>query len=70
MDTEYYLIAFSVVSTVLVHEWLHSSDVTQDLPELGVIGGVGPEVGSVSVGLAILVAGGTYLNYWVNDMES
>lgn len=63
------LAGISAVTTALVHEWLHASDITQDIPSLGVIGDVGAGVGSVSVGLAIAVVVGVMLNYYLGYEE-
>lgn len=66
------LAGISAGTTVLVHEWLHSSTITEDLPEIGIVGNVGSTVGSVSVGLAVFVVIGIMLNYYLGyemDME-
>lgn len=52
----------SAGATVAVHEWLHASDVTQDIPNL--TGTTAANVGSVSVGLAVAVILGVLINYW------
>lgn len=63
------LAVISAATVALGHEWLHSSDITQDLPELGIIGGASSTVGSVSVGLIILTLAGVAINYYVYEME-
>jgi hypothetical protein len=66
-EQTYLLAAISAATTAGVHEWLHSSSITADLPELGVIGGVSSTVGSVSVGLAVAVFVGVVLNNLVYE---
>lgn len=68
VDTEYGLAGIAAVTTAVVHEWLHSSDITQDIPALDIFG-VGESVGSVSVGLAAAVFVGVLINYYVYEMN-
>lgn len=68
VNTEYGLAGIAAATTAVVHEWLHDSDITQDIPALDILG-VGESVGSVSVGLAAAVFGGVLLNYYVYEME-
>jgi len=63
------LAAISAATVALGHEWLHSSDITQDLPELGLVGDASSTVGSVSVGLIILTLVGVGINYYVYKMD-
>lgn len=68
VETEYGLAGIAAGTTAIVHEWLHSSDITQDIPALDVFG-VGESVGSVSVGLAVAVFAGVLINYYVYEMN-
>jgi len=68
-ESSYWLAAISAVAVALGHEWLHRSDITQDLPELGVIGGVSAEIGSVSVGLVALTFASMLINSHVSMEE-
>lgn len=67
-DTALGLAGIAAASTALVHEWLHSSSVTQDLPSLDLLN-QGAGIGSVSVGLVIFVALGVLINYYVYEMD-
>lgn len=68
VETEYGLAGIAAATTAIVHEWLHSSDITQDIPALDVFG-VGESVGSVSVGLTVAVFAGVLINYYVYEMN-
>jgi hypothetical protein len=61
------LAVISALATVLAHEWLHASSITDQIPNL--TGTSTASIGSVSVGLAIFVVGGVAINAYVYQMD-
>ena len=68
MNTSIALAGIAATTTAVVHEWLHSSSITQDIPALDILG-VGASIGSVSTGLAVATFAGVLLNYYVYEGE-
>jgi len=60
-EETYLLAAIAAGTTAAANEWLHSSSITEDIPELGVIGDASAEVASVSIGLAVVAFAGVVI---------